>query len=194
MVAHHLFRRLFVVLTALFLVCGAASAAETPAEIEAKIEGFPSWLEIDLDALGANLEQIRKRTGAGMQSVSGVEQYDAPNLLPGRKCNYRKRDDKSGSHDKGHCLGALFIGYFSPGHGKHSSGSYPQHGKDYHLRAADAEVISCECHDKYVELTRGKQHDEKEDRDTIIGISQDGAHQQTNSFQETVKSVSHSSL
>ena len=69
MVAHHLFRRLFVVLTALFLVCGAASAAETPAEIEAKIEGFPSWLEIDLDALGANLEQIRKRTGAEVMPV-----------------------------------------------------------------------------------------------------------------------------
>jgi alanine racemase len=51
------------------LVCGIASAADTPKEIEAKLEGFASWLEIDLDNLGANLEQIRKRTGSEVMPV-----------------------------------------------------------------------------------------------------------------------------
>ena len=61
-------RRAFVVMTFL-LVCGMASAADTPKEIEAKLEGFTSWLEIDLDNLGANLEQIRKRTGSEVMPV-----------------------------------------------------------------------------------------------------------------------------
>ena len=54
---------------AFFLVCGITSAVETPKEIEAKLEGFASWLEIDLDNLGFNLEQIRKRTGAEVMPV-----------------------------------------------------------------------------------------------------------------------------
>ena len=32
-------------------------------EILEKIKGFSSWLEIDLDAIGHNIEQVRKRTG-----------------------------------------------------------------------------------------------------------------------------------
>lgn len=61
-------RRAFVAM-AFFLVCGITSAVETPKEIEAKLEGFASWLEIDLDNLGFNLEQIRKRTGAEVMPV-----------------------------------------------------------------------------------------------------------------------------
>ncbi len=33
----------------------------TPEEIEKHIQGFPSWLEIDLDAISHNLEQVRER-------------------------------------------------------------------------------------------------------------------------------------
>jgi alanine racemase len=33
----------------------------TPEEIEKRIQGFPSWLEIDLDAITYNLEQVRER-------------------------------------------------------------------------------------------------------------------------------------
>jgi alanine racemase len=33
----------------------------TPEEIEKRIEGYPSWLEIDLDAITHNLEQVRQR-------------------------------------------------------------------------------------------------------------------------------------
>jgi alanine racemase len=35
----------------------------SPKEIERRIEGYPSWLEIDLDAVTHNLEQVRKRVG-----------------------------------------------------------------------------------------------------------------------------------
>ncbi|MBN2336288.1 alanine racemase [Candidatus Bathyarchaeota archaeon] len=35
----------------------------SPEEINERIKGFQSWLEIDLDAIGYNLEQVRKRTG-----------------------------------------------------------------------------------------------------------------------------------
>ena len=35
----------------------------SPDEIEERIEGFPSWIEVDLDCVGFNLEQIRKRVG-----------------------------------------------------------------------------------------------------------------------------------
>jgi alanine racemase len=34
-----------------------------PREIEKRIEGYPSWLEIDLDAITYNLEQVKKRVG-----------------------------------------------------------------------------------------------------------------------------------
>ena len=33
------------------------------AEIEKRIEGYPSWLEIDLDAITHNLEEVKKRVG-----------------------------------------------------------------------------------------------------------------------------------
>jgi alanine racemase len=35
----------------------------SPKEIERRIEGYTSWLEIDLDAISHNLEQVRKRVG-----------------------------------------------------------------------------------------------------------------------------------
>jgi alanine racemase len=68
MAVQTLLRRAFVVM-ALLLVCGVASAADTPKEIEAKMKGFTSWLELDLDNLGFNLEQIRERTGSEVMPV-----------------------------------------------------------------------------------------------------------------------------
>ena len=35
----------------------------SPDEIRERVEGFPSWFEVDLDRLGFNLEQIRRRVG-----------------------------------------------------------------------------------------------------------------------------------
>jgi alanine racemase len=35
----------------------------SPGEIEERVEGYASWLEIDLNRLGFNLEQVRRRTG-----------------------------------------------------------------------------------------------------------------------------------
>ncbi len=35
----------------------------TPEEIRGRMAGFPSWIEVDLDALGYNLEQVFKKTG-----------------------------------------------------------------------------------------------------------------------------------
>jgi len=35
----------------------------SPGEIEERLEGFPSWIEVDLDCVGFNLEQIRRRVG-----------------------------------------------------------------------------------------------------------------------------------
>ena len=35
----------------------------SPREIEERIEGFQSWIEVDLDRVGLNLEQIRSHTG-----------------------------------------------------------------------------------------------------------------------------------
>ncbi len=35
----------------------------SPEEIEKRVKDFPSWLEIDLDNLGFNLERIRERVG-----------------------------------------------------------------------------------------------------------------------------------
>jgi len=35
----------------------------SPGEIEDRIRGYPSWLEIDLDAVTHNLEQVRRRVG-----------------------------------------------------------------------------------------------------------------------------------
>ena len=39
------------------------AAQPSPEEIARRIEGFPSWLEIDLDAVTYNLEQVRRRVG-----------------------------------------------------------------------------------------------------------------------------------
>ena len=35
----------------------------SPGEIEERMEGFQSWMEVDLDCVGFNLEQIRRHTG-----------------------------------------------------------------------------------------------------------------------------------
>jgi alanine racemase len=35
----------------------------SPGEIEERVKGYASWLEVDLDRLGFNLEQVRRRTG-----------------------------------------------------------------------------------------------------------------------------------
>ena len=35
----------------------------SPGEIEERMEGFPSWIEVDLDRVGFNLDQIRGRVG-----------------------------------------------------------------------------------------------------------------------------------
>ncbi len=39
------------------------AAQPSPEEIERRVEGYPSWLEIDLDAITHNLEQVRRRVG-----------------------------------------------------------------------------------------------------------------------------------
>ncbi len=39
------------------------AAQPSPEEIGRRVEGYPSWLEIDLDAVTHNLEQVRKRVG-----------------------------------------------------------------------------------------------------------------------------------
>jgi alanine racemase len=35
----------------------------SPDEIAERVVGYPSWLEVDLDSIGFNLEQVRRRTG-----------------------------------------------------------------------------------------------------------------------------------
>src|SRR5512132_1127907 len=35
----------------------------SPAEIAARIDGFAAWFEIDLDAIGKNLDRLRRRVG-----------------------------------------------------------------------------------------------------------------------------------
>jgi len=39
------------------------SSQPSPEEIEERMEGFPSWIEVDFDNLAFNLDQIRKRVG-----------------------------------------------------------------------------------------------------------------------------------
>lgn len=39
------------------------NAQPTPMEIEERLEGYPSWLEVDLDCVSHNLEEIRRRVG-----------------------------------------------------------------------------------------------------------------------------------
>jgi alanine racemase len=38
-------------------------AQPSPTEIEGRVEGYPSWLEVDLDCVSQNLEEIRRRVG-----------------------------------------------------------------------------------------------------------------------------------
>jgi alanine racemase len=38
-------------------------AQPSPKEIEERLEGYPSWLEVDLDCVSHNLEEIRRRVG-----------------------------------------------------------------------------------------------------------------------------------
>ncbi len=42
---------------------GYFAGQPSPGEINERIKGFQSWLEVDLDAIGRNLEQVRARTG-----------------------------------------------------------------------------------------------------------------------------------
>jgi len=42
---------------------GYFEAQPPPGEIKERIEGYQSWLEVDLDAIGHNLMQVRERTG-----------------------------------------------------------------------------------------------------------------------------------
>jgi len=35
----------------------------SPGEIEERMEGYPSWMEVNLDCVGFNLDGIRRRVG-----------------------------------------------------------------------------------------------------------------------------------
>jgi alanine racemase len=45
------------------------SASRLEPSIDSRVAGFDSWIEIDLDAMGRNLERIRERTGAEVMPV-----------------------------------------------------------------------------------------------------------------------------
>ena len=53
----------------------------SPSEICEKMEGYPSWFEIDLDSLGHNLEEIRNRVGVEVMPVVKNNAY-GHGLLP----------------------------------------------------------------------------------------------------------------
>lgn len=53
----------------------------SPSEICEKMEGYPSWFEIDLDSLGHNLEEIRSRVGVEVMPVVKNNAY-GHGLLP----------------------------------------------------------------------------------------------------------------
>jgi len=53
----------------------------TSSEIQAKIEGYTSWLEIDLDAITHNLHEIRGRVGVEVMAVVKNNAY-GHGLLP----------------------------------------------------------------------------------------------------------------
>jgi len=44
----------------------------SPETIEMRLEGYPSWIEVDLDSIGFNLEQIRRRVG-GVEVIPCVK-------------------------------------------------------------------------------------------------------------------------
>ena len=48
------------------------------------VAGQPGWFEIDLDAIGANLEQIRKRTGAEVMPVVKNNAYGLELVTTGK--------------------------------------------------------------------------------------------------------------
>ena len=48
-------------------------AQPSPAEIAARVAGYGAWLEIDLDAIGRNLERLRRRVGAGTDLMPCVK-------------------------------------------------------------------------------------------------------------------------
>ncbi len=70
-------KKMLGVLGFVALACGsdsnvpqeAQSASPSPPTIAERIDGFDSWIEIDLDAMGRNLERIRARTGAEVMPV-----------------------------------------------------------------------------------------------------------------------------
>ena len=45
------------------------STSQLAPSIESRVAGFDSWIEIDLDAMGRNLERTRERTGAEVMPV-----------------------------------------------------------------------------------------------------------------------------
>jgi alanine racemase len=53
----------------------------TPSEIEERIEGYPSWFEIDLDNLAHNLHEIERRVGVDVMAVVKNNAY-GHGLLP----------------------------------------------------------------------------------------------------------------
>jgi alanine racemase len=57
------------------------SEQPTSSEIKERVEGYPSWLEIDLDDLTHNLEEVRKRVGVEVMAVVKNNAY-GHGLLP----------------------------------------------------------------------------------------------------------------
>jgi alanine racemase len=45
----------------------------SPTEIAARVEGYGAWFEIDLDAIGRNLDQLRRRVGVGVELMPCVK-------------------------------------------------------------------------------------------------------------------------
>jgi alanine racemase len=57
------------------------SEQPTSSEIKERVEGYPSWLEIDLDDLTHNLEEVRKHVGVEVMAVVKNNAY-GHGLLP----------------------------------------------------------------------------------------------------------------
>ena len=70
----HTIRRAVLFSSVLLIGCEQEPVLETSTSqlapsIESRVAGFDSWIEIDLDAMGRNLERIRERTGAEVMPV-----------------------------------------------------------------------------------------------------------------------------
>ena len=70
----HTVRRAVLFSSVLLIGCEQEPVLETSTSqlapsIESQVAGFDSWIEIDLDAMGRNLERIRERTGAEVMPV-----------------------------------------------------------------------------------------------------------------------------